>query len=194
MTRIETLESADWTQLCGYAVDAFDSGSLEDKKQVAAELNISKDEVSAVLNAATFLVALVTAFSEMSVDELAAALYAEELIPAENSNIRALLQAISQKQGAINDQMDKGQLANSTLPTLQRFLISVDVRLPASEEPLSSAVPVAVAMLDTDLDSSLSFQMTKKQVQLMMKRLEDALQQFERAEKLIGLASSRSDI
>jgi len=76
-------------------------------------------------------------------------------------------------------------LAAQTLPSLDTFDISVDLRLRFKDEQIQDAVSVAVVHLDTDATNrELWFQMTRGDVELVIEKLNSTLKQMDTAEKL----------
>ena len=91
--------------------------------------------------------------------------------------------AIADRETVRSD-MQRAQLADATLPSLVGFYTSVDIRLAFDDESkVTDAVPVAVAHINDDGDGALSFQMTKQQVETMIKDLQELLRNLEQTEK-----------
>lgn len=162
-----------------------------DTEELAEKLKLPLEKTAIVLNGASFLVALTGSFVEADDSDLLNKLAAHKLVLERDFGVvREWLYAVREKSGGFRDAFERDSLANKVLPSLQGFDVVVDVRLSFSkDEGMPGAVPVAIAMLDTDADGqTIWFQMSKTQLQRLQAKLHTVAKQFEVAEKLAAKA------
>lgn len=162
-----------------------------DYEALATSIGWSKERTSLLLNGVSFLAALSTSFEDISSGELIDKLSSHKML--ENTSSEALpawLSLLRAQADRFRSELENGELANAVLPSLQSFDIAIDIRLSNSTVASKpAAVPVAVAMLDTDsFNQTIWFQMSKQQLVKLHTQLGTALKQFERAEALASKA------
>ncbi|HEX5281772.1 MAG TPA: hypothetical protein VFW28_16960 [Micropepsaceae bacterium] len=84
--------------------------------------------------------------------------------------------------------LELARVSGLVLPSLDEVELAVDVRVSWSEGQIKGAVPVVIAHLDTDgMGQEIWFQMTRSDVEDMIKKLSESLQQMQAAESLMGV-------
>ncbi|MFW6012425.1 MAG: hypothetical protein ACOC92_01805 [bacterium] len=146
-----------------------------DPTDTAKRLAISEDDAGTAL---TTLVWLATGSNPE-----------EDLAGFPESTGRSIAMAVAERLRAeplrteIKHAVAKAQLANRVLPSVRAVDVVVDARVDTKDNEVIASVPVALVAILTDLESSLRFQMTAKQVRILAMQLNDALQQMETVEK-----------
>ena len=82
-------------------------------------------------------------------------------------------------------ELSRQHIAEHTLASFDYMDVSVDVRLGVVDGTVKLAVPVVIARLETDLEDTISFQMSKAQLQGLLNTLRQAIKEIEIAEEWI---------
>lgn len=100
--------------------------------------------------------------------------------------LRPTLQSAFERRRQYRRAIASRHLANAILPTVEEFVATVDLRLQFRGEKLDVAIPVAIALLTTDIDDQfLRFQLTREQAEKLSQDLSEVATQLERAERLM---------
>lgn len=184
--RLQILPADRWGKLAEYALEGSFSGYAFDPAQAGKELGVSFDDARLLFNAAGFLSAISTVFDDADASIIVETLRTAGIVPADSaSDIESFVQFLIKNRSSIAEDYERSALANTVLPTLQRFDTNVDIRLSKSSAKRMRAAPVVVACLDTDAEGQIVwFQMSKGQVKRIMSQLEGVLEQLELAESV----------
>jgi hypothetical protein len=155
-------------------------------------LNISEQETTALLGAASVLVGTITQRQEPPEAVVKAAAEAQFLEPADVPAAVALAQVILRERDAVAVIVERARIGVEVLPSFEDLAATTDVRLGFKEGHVSLAVPVVVAHLSTDSSKGLWLQLTRGQIERLIKQLEDAKRNLEAAEQWIEKPSRGS--
>jgi hypothetical protein len=161
------------------------AGALSD---AASKIGLSKDEVASLLSAVSFTLSILPAteftaeqFADDVIQILEISAEARPAILELGKYAVANRKAIVEAAGAV-------ELASEHLPALAYFGTSVDMRLAFEKDQLSAAVPVLLVNIDTDEENeSLSFQMTRRQLETVIEDLKKVASHLRTAEDLIPM-------
>ncbi len=172
------------------AVQATGQRKGQRDRELATALGLSLEESTSAVAALGMLSALASSRTEPP-DRLVKAMVEAEIIAApDTSTISGLIPAITDVSSDVRKAIGTRALANSVLPSFDAFEAVVDVRV-GHEETAGLAVPVAIAYLGTDArERRLWFQLTKEDVEDLVKQLNSLLEDFKQAEEMIGRLSS----
>jgi hypothetical protein len=157
-----------------------------DEEQLAKTLNIPVEEATGAVAALALFSALTSTGDETSENVLQgmidSGLIADSIKPA----MQRLLPKITQLKPSVTKAVTRQRLIDAVLPSFEDFDAEMDIRI-GGKEHAGLAVPVAVALLDTDArDQRLWFQLTREDVESLIEKLNELLKRFKEAEDLIG--------
>ena len=167
------IRSADWPRL-----------SVE--KDLHIKMGVKEKEASPLMAAAS-LVIFELSSGEGSVEEtLGAAMAAEVIEKTHSSAVRKFAQAVELDRTELKNAFKKSSLASAVLPSLDDFDMVVDVRVGFEKGHARYTVPVVIAHIDTDIpQKELWVQISKRQVETLIKDLRDTLRRVEEVEKIV---------
>jgi hypothetical protein len=162
----------------GAVLQNFDTELLE------RELTLTAEEASQVQAAAMFFYGL--AAEDQSIDNIVRATIDSGVLAEESSESAKEVLAEILKSDAVT-KLPELRLANLVLPTFQRLMSTIDVRLSFNKDTVRLATPVLVCGLLTDADEErVWFQMNRDQLRSVLEQLQKRLDQMEVASHWIG--------
>jgi len=171
------------------------TSSAEDE-QLAKDLGISVDDATTAMAAIAMLSALASIPSREgeTIEQLLQDVIEAGLATAsEKPALLRILPKLQQTKPDFRKAMDTRELEEAVLPSFDEFEAVVDIRIGGSERS-GFAIPVAIAFLDTDSrDQRIWFQLTKKDVESLVEKLNLVLKRFREAEELIAKMPPRKD-
>jgi hypothetical protein len=103
---------------------------------------------------------------------------------SDNKKLATLLEELARRSVDFQALARLRSTTDAVLPSFRSLETTVDVRLRFEDDAIVLAVPVVVAMLRTDsVQQRLWFQLSKVQVESLIKELQSALKQMEKAEQ-----------
>ncbi|MGD0222462.1 MAG: hypothetical protein ABSF71_08990 [Terriglobia bacterium] len=183
-----------YEELIRIAAESLNTSHLPSRvpSELASVLNISEQETTALLGAASVLVGTITQRQEPPEAVVKAAAEAQFLEPADVPAAVALAQVILRERDAVAVIVERARIGVEVLPSFEDLAATTDVRLGFKEGHVSLAVPVVVAHLSTDSSKGLWLQLTRGQIERLIKQLEDAKRNLEAAEQWIEKPSRGS--
>jgi len=187
LPRLATLQEDRWSKLAEFAMDGSFSGYAFDPARASVDLGVSVEDARLLVNAAGFLSAISTVSVDADASVIVETLAGVDLLaPDSGAAIFRFVEFLIDNREAIAEDYERSALANSVLPTLQRFDTNVDVRLSKMTAKRTRVAPVVVACVDTDAEGQIIwFQMSKGQVRRIVSQLEGVLKQLELAERMV---------
>ncbi|WP_258127511.1 hypothetical protein [Achromobacter anxifer] len=188
LPRLQILQEDRWSKLAEFALEGSFSGYAFDPAKAGEELGVSVDDARLLFNAAGFLTAISTVFGDADASVIIETLIGVDILtPQSGGEILRFVGFLIENRESITEDYERSALANSVLPTLQRFDTNVDLRLSKATAKRIRTAPVVVACVDTDAEGQIIwFQMSKGQVKRIMTQLEGVLKQLELAESISG--------
>jgi hypothetical protein len=140
-----------------------------------------------VLTGALSLIASIASDRSESAEQFVNIAIDSKLIEtADVGTLRMFLSAVIQNRQAVRRALQTSRLATQVLPSLSEFETTVDMRFGFEKGRLIESVPVILLHIDTDAQGQeIWLQLTKGQLERIIKELQDTLKNVERAEKVI---------
>lgn len=185
------LDRRKWSDVISMAVEAFESSYPIDEAEFAAKIDIPAEESKYVINAASFIAAMLSAHPEATAEVFVASLVENKLVDAERKEdqdvILEFAKFVAEKRDALTEELEKSTLRNEVLPSLHRFETTVDIRFSTSDSGAIRAVPVVLMMVDTDAEGQIIwYQVSKHQLKNMIGQLQKTLERVVKAEAWIA--------
>jgi hypothetical protein len=178
-------ESADPVLLQSVLESAGQRGTTNEE-QLAKALNISVHEATGAVAALGLFSALTSTGDEDPENVLQAMIEAGIISDSMKPAMQRLLPKIAQLKPSVTKAVTRQRLIDAVLPSFEEFDAELDIRI-GGKEHAGLAVPVAVALLDTDArDQRLWFQLKKEDVESLIEKLNELLKRFKQAEDLIA--------
>jgi hypothetical protein len=170
-----------------YFAQTMSEGSASvDIEALAEDTNIDVRRAAPILTAVSVLVGLLTR-GKLSVEQFVAEGRERLFSQEDEPTVKELATSVFQGAAIWEQTLGHRALATRTLPALDTFEISVDLRLRFKAEEVVDTVSVALVHLDTDANNQeLWFQMTRGDVENVIQKLQKTLQQMAAAEKLVA--------
>jgi hypothetical protein len=177
-----------------YCRDILKSSLNPDEDEFAGKIGLSKQEAINILSTASFLYYILSS-GKYTADSFIREMNEAQLLPEErNQDIRVFIEAIIHELPAVKEEMDQFAIASEILPSLQSFLITVDLRLKFNADSISSATPVAIAQVDTDGEGQVVwFQMNAMQVERLILDLQKTLEKMRIADREFKNLTTKTD-
>lgn len=171
-------------------IDSIYSGYGAGLEDLRVQTGIPPQDLRPMLAAASFMAAVLTSRNE-SPDGFVRLAIANSLIDEQAKDaIVNFAQSILSERSAVQQAFKHSELTGAVLPSLASFETLVELRLAFEGEQIGSTVPVIVVHLDTDArNQEVWFQLSKKQLERLIKDLEIALKRVEQAERWPGAAA-----
>lgn len=160
-------------------------GETTNEEQLARDLRIPAGDATAVVSAMAMFSVLIS-FKEPP-ERVLDALIASGLVsdldkPALLRMVPRLVDLKPEVSKAVRTQ----RLVDAVLPSFDDFQAELDIRIGAKDDA-GLAVPIAVALLDTDTRSQrLWFQLSREDVENLIEKLNALLKRFKQAEELLA--------
>jgi hypothetical protein len=155
-----------------------------DAERVATDTNLPVQDAANLLSAFSVILAYYTV-SSASVDEFIDE--GRDIIFDEESEsvVREIVDVVASRRDSLNKSFERTAVARAVLPSLEVFEIVVDARLVLKDEEIQDIIAVAVARIDTDYENSqIVVQLTRSDIEDIMKKLNNALVEINIAENL----------
>ena len=162
-------------------------------EKYASDLEVSPEDVMALLSAAGLASAILLSARVTSAEEFARIAVEEELAEEEHrAAISKFAQIVLDQAGPWRDSLDRSRIASQIIPAFALLNTTIDVRLQIEEGQVQAAVPVAILYLGTDVDEEeIIFQATKKEIEYILEQLQDLKDQLQTTEEWIAPRSPR---
>jgi hypothetical protein len=156
------------------------------EEQLAKSLAISVEDATGAVAAMGLFSALTSTGDENPENVLQGMIDAGLISDSMKPAVQRLLPKIAQLKPSVKKAVTRQRLIDAVLPSFEDFDAELDVRI-GGKEHAGLAVPVAVALLDTDArDQRLWFQLTKEDVESLIEKLNELLKRFKDAEDFIA--------
>jgi len=154
-------------------------------------LGIPPEDTPALLGAISLLASLVSSRAE-TVEQFISSAVNSKLIDAEHTGTaRIFFNAVVQNRQAFKRALETSRLAVRVLPSLTDFETTVDIRFGFEKGQLAGTTAVVLLHIDTDaVGQEIWLQLTKSQLERMIKDLGETLKNVERAEKAVEKSTS----
>jgi hypothetical protein len=195
LSMLAALDRNKWPTVISLAVDAFESSYAIDEVELAKVIDVSVDDAKYIINAASFIAAMLSAHPEATPQTFVDSLIAVSLLDADrkatNEGVLDFALVVSEKREALTEEFERSTLRNEVLPSLHRFETTIDIRFSVSESGAIRAVPVVLMMIDTDAEGQVIwYQVSKHQLKNMISQLERTLERVGKAEVWIDSKSN----
>jgi hypothetical protein len=189
---INDLSETDRVKAVDLMFSAFEQGrgSIDTELLSNGIPSLPRRDAGRVMTALSFSFALLTQN----------AVTAAEFVQAGSGNIfdtaceptaLAIADIVISRRAALDKAMARNQLASAVLPSLDRFDVTVDLRIRFENEKAQEFVPVALAHIDTDADNTeFWFQLSRADIAMLLEKLNKCLREMELGEELLNKAIS----
>jgi len=156
------------------------------EEQLAKTLNISVDDATGAVAALGLFSALTSTGNETPENVFQGMIDAGIISDSMKPAVQRLLPKIAQLKPSVAKSVTRQRLIDSVLPSFEDFDVELDIRI-GGKEHAGLAVPVAIALLETDArDQRLWLQLKKEDVENLIEKLSELLKRFKDAEDLIA--------
>jgi hypothetical protein len=145
--------------------------------------NLSERESNQLASVFSLVIGLLSE-SEATPEDFVSAAKGKLFHSEHETTALAVAVSICASRSAIGSAIERAQLAGSVLPSLDIFDIAVDMRLRVVDGELKTAVPVAVLRLNSDAGDDFWLQLTKGDVEDIIRKLSKSLEDMKFAETL----------
>ena len=165
-------------------IESVHSGSAIKEGDLPTRLGVSAEDTRVLLGSMSLIASMVSA-REITADEFVISAVNVKLIGPQNKQAaHSFISAILRDRTALKRSIEQSSAASEVLPSLLDFEVTVDLRLAFEKNAVRDSIPVALVHIDTDaMSEELWFQANKRQLERLIKELEDAVQKMEQAEK-----------
>jgi hypothetical protein len=154
------------------------------RSEVASRFGITREDAMAMTTAISFMTFFLTSRAGTAEDFMRGLMATNVVDKAQQPSVLRVAQAIDNSRAALREISERYRIANALLPSLTRFESTIDLRLGFEKSELGFAVPVALMHVDTDAEGEeLWFQVTQRQLEALIKDLEEARRRMDQAEK-----------
>ncbi len=156
-------------------------------------LELPNRELRDAVGLATMLVVVFSAGPRVSVSDLLEAAAGLDIFRAEqHAAVRKLAEIAQSYRQKAKTRLAENETARAVLPSLTRFVVTVDLRLAFDGDQVSSSVPVLLAYIATDArDQHLWLQLTKQQTETLIADLQAAVTRMTAANRLVSLPEKK---
>lgn len=175
-------------------LETIQSGKVMTDFEVLTRLGISQADAP-VLFGALSLLASVASTREESADQCVKITVDTKLVDASQASLALkFFSAVMQKRQLIRRALQVSSLSGAVLPSLVDFDIVVDVRFGFEKGRMTETAAVILMHINTDArGQEVWLQVTKVQLEGMIKELEETLRNVEQAEKSIVQKSANRE-
>lgn len=154
------------------------------RADIASKLGINAEDVTVLMTAISFATFTLTSRADTPEAFVRALTSANVVLAAHALSALRLAQAIGGKRAALREALERSRIASAVLPSLVQFSTVTDLRLGFEKGQVGFAVPVVVIHLGTDAEGEeIWFQANEKQLENLIKDLEEARRRIDEAEK-----------
>jgi hypothetical protein len=160
--------------------------------EVANTLGVDIERVGSLLSAGS-LVVVTLGLRDSAATEFVQALAATGLAsPADAEKLLPFCELVVSQRVGVRQLLTRSQLGAVVLPVLTDFDATVDIRLGFEDGQIAAALPVAVVHMDTDsTGQEVWFQINQRQLERLIKTLNNALKEIQEAERWIDSKPER---
>lgn len=185
--RLCQIDKARWTLIIS-AISKISSPHTADLEieAIVSELDIEGDEIHHLVNSSRLLLGIL-AFRTESVEEIISSALEANILSEENKDdIMAFGNAAAGNRMGLKQTLSLASLQHALLPSLTELEVRVDFRFGFEGDKVNRIAPVVLVHLDTDaINQEVWFQLTPSQVEGVIARLEQALNQLNAAGALL---------
>jgi hypothetical protein len=172
-------------------LETIQSGESSSEVSSLTRLGVSKEDAPALIGAMSLLASLASARAETADQFVSSAVDSKLLDAAHVGPARMFFNAVVQNRQAFSRALETSRLSIEVLPSLTEFETTVDVRFGFEKGRVSHTVPIVLLHIDTDsYGQEIWLQLTKVQLERMIKDLEETLRNVGQAEKAVEKATS----
>ena len=151
------------------------------RAEVTSKFGINSEDAMALMTATSFVTFTLTSRPD-SAEGFIHALIAAKVIP--ETHQPNVLRLAGNNRVALKEILERSRVAGALLPSLTQFETTIDLRLGFERNQVGFAVPVVLMHVDTDAQGEeLWLQVNKKQLDNLIKDLEEARRRLGEAEK-----------
>ncbi|BAL77072.1 putative methylase/helicase [Bradyrhizobium cosmicum] len=179
------LDEKKRSEVLAQLIERFKSGGRRiDGEEIAELAGLSKRDADSVAGAYTIVIGLLSESKATPEDFIEAA--KDVFVPPEYADVAIwMARSVCADRDAITSVVERTALTSAVLPSLMLFNTAIDLRLRIVDGKVQAAAPVVLVHLDTDGEGQeIWFQMASADVQMVIKRLNKALDDMKIAEKL----------
>jgi hypothetical protein len=172
-------------------LETIQSGeSLSDVSHVT-RLGVPQEDAPALIGSMSLLASLASGRAETAEQFVSSAVDSKLLEATHVGTARMFFNAVVQNRQAFKRAFDASRLSTRGLPSLTDFETTVDIRFGFEKGQLSESIAVVLLHIDTDAyGHEIWLQLTKVQLERMIRDLEETLKNVERAEKAVERSAS----
>lgn len=171
-------------ELVPFVLESVQSGSGSDYKNLATQLDMERKDARLLLGSMTLLASMLSGREDTVQQFIKSAVDARIVNPEATGVATTLFEGLVADRAVLRQAMTRSSVSSEVLPSLLEFESTVDLRLGFDKFKVSFAVPVALLHLDTDASGQeVWLQVTRKQLENMIKDLEETLRKVVEAEK-----------
>jgi hypothetical protein len=162
------------------------------RDEVASTLGVEPEDATALMTAVSFATFSLTSRGDKAEDFVKALTTAKIVTETQQPQALRVAQAIVNNRLALKEALQRSRVAAAVLPSLIQFETTIDLRLGFEKNQVGFAVPVVVMHVDTDAQGEeLWLQVNKKQLENLIRDLEEARRRLDQAEKWVGSRFAR---
>ena len=181
---LERLSEDKLTTVMDVAKDYLNIPVSANRAEVVSKLGVTGEDAMALMTAISFSTFILTSRAATPEDFVQALKSVDVLPKTQTPGLLRLAQAINRNRAALKETLERSQVANALLPSLAKFETTIDLRLGFEKSQVGFAVPVVLMHVDTDAEGEeLWFQVNQKQLEALMKDLEEARRRVDEAGK-----------
>ncbi len=194
LTTLAKIPERDLNLLVEVILESMQSGRSPAELEMFTRFGISRDDIPTFVGAMSLL-ATVASTREVSAEQCVATAKDTKLIDENLASVAlSFFAAVIQRRQAFQRALHVTSLSVGTLPSLIEFETVVDVRFGFEKGQISANATLIIIHINTDArGQEIWLQVTRSQLEGMIKELEEALRNAEQAEKLIAQKSTTNE-
>ena len=158
-------------------------GSRVEPKTIRKEFGLSEEDANDLAFAMAVMAGVLSARDETAKEFVDAAVDSKFLEAAHSAHLLDVAENLVSKRHDVKEAIEQQSLASEVLPSLLSFDVTTEVRLGFENNNIKRVVPIVVAHLDTDaFQQEVWFQLTKRQVEMVIDDLKEVLDRIKLAE------------
>jgi hypothetical protein len=188
------LTKENMSNLLPAVLDSVQSGSGRGDQELASRLRVDRDDARLLLGSMSLIASMLSRREESPSQFIKAMAEAKILRPEASGAALAFFDALVRERPALRQAMTRSRFSSEVLPSLLEFESTVDLRLGFENDAINVAIPIALVHLDTNATGQeVWLQITRKQLEEMIKDLEETLRKMVEAEKWAGQRSQAKE-
>jgi hypothetical protein len=175
------------------AENVITTGYGADISTLQSALELPDRELRDAIGLASMLLIVFSAGPRVSASNLLEAAASLNIFQAEqHAAIRKLAEIAQSYREKAKTRLAESETARAVLPSLTRFVVTVDLRLAFEGDKVTSSVPVLLAYIATDArDQHLWLQLTKQQAETLIADLQAAVTRMTTADRLVTVPEKK---